>query len=236
MPPSPHLVHQAHKLYDLLLAWLQMEGLGLDGQPLWRTDYLALGHSRAAVRHRHLERTCLGIAARHGAKIDLGWMNYGSETRREPFSTTIPDVTVDVNTTNNIVQAFLVLRGRMPKGPIQLYGDAFVGLNYLYTETRISDTDDFTEDIASTTNQDDAAFAYGFGGGVMVPVFTRQANSGGGRPMQILLDGGLRYIMGGEAEYLKTGSIRREGGVVAFDTIKSKTDMLRMHLGLVIRF
>ncbi len=169
--------------------------------------------------------------------LDLGWMNYGNESRREPFSTTIPDVTVNVETSNNIVQAFFVLRGQMPEGPIRLYGDALVGFNYLYTETRITDSDFLAEDIASSTNQDDAAFAYGFGGGVMVPVFTRKAEAGQGKkPLQVLLDGGVRYVLGGEAEYLKKGSIRREDGAVTFDTIKSKTDMLKLHLGVAIRF
>ncbi len=169
--------------------------------------------------------------------LDLSWMNYGSESRREPFSTTIPDVTVDVNTSNNIVQTFFVLRGQMPTGPIRLYGDALVGFNYLYTETRISDTDDLTDDIASSTNQDDATFAYGFGGGLMVPVFTRGVTTQGGKSgLQVLLDGGVRYILGGEAEYLKEGSIRRESGAIAFDTIKSKTNMTKMHLGVVVRF
>ena len=34
---------------------------------------------------------------------DLAFMIYGSETRQEPFSLTIPDVTVEVETSNNIV-------------------------------------------------------------------------------------------------------------------------------------
>ena len=33
--------------------------------------------------------------------VEFGFMNYGTEKRREPFSTTIPDVTVDVETQNN---------------------------------------------------------------------------------------------------------------------------------------
>ena len=167
--------------------------------------------------------------------LDLGWINYGNESRREPFSTTIPDVTVNVETSNNIVQAFFVLRGRMPNGPIQLYGDALVGLNYLFTETKITDSDP-GDDVASSTNQDDAAFAYGFGGGLQIPIYTRGGEADSRRPLQVLLDGGLRYIFGGEAEYLKKGSIHRENGAVTYDVYKSKTDMMRLHVGVVIRF
>ena len=165
--------------------------------------------------------------------LELGWMNYGNEKRREPFSTTIPDVTVEVTTSNNIVQGFFILRGQTPTGPIRLYGDALVGLNYLFTETKISD-EDGGDAVASSTNQDDAVFAYGFGGGLQVPVYSRSIKQG--KPIVVLLDGGLRYVFGGEAEYLKKGSIRRENGVVTFDVIKSKTDMLRLHVGVQVRF
>ena len=165
--------------------------------------------------------------------LEIGWMNYGNETRREPFSTTIPDVQVEVKTSNNIAQFFFVLRGQTPTGPIRLYGDALVGLNYLFTETKISDIGD-GEKVASSTNQDDAVFAYGFGGGLQVPVYSGLIKNK--KPLVILIDAGLRYIWGGEAEYLKEGSIRREDGVVTYDLIKSNTDMMRLHVGVMARF
>lgn len=168
--------------------------------------------------------------------LDIAWMNYGSETRQEPFSSTIPDVTVEVETSNNILQGFLVLRGQMPTGPIRLYADGVVGLNYLFTKTTIQDMGGSSEDIASSTNLDDAAFAYGVGGGIMVPVYSRLGGSESEKPLQVLLDGGVRYVRGGEAEYLKKGSIRRENGQVTFDSIESQTDMLKVHFGAVIRF
>ncbi len=166
--------------------------------------------------------------------VELGWMNYGQENRREPFSSTIPDVTVEVQTSNNIVQAFVVLRAKMPQGAIQPYGDVLVGFNYLFTETKIKDADDPAEEVASSTNRDDAAFAYGFGGGVMVSVYAEK--TGDGHPINVLIDGGVRYVLGQEAEYLKEGSIRRESGAVEYDLIKSKTDMLRLHVGIMVRF
>ena len=166
--------------------------------------------------------------------LELAYMNYGNESRREPFSTTIPDVTVNVETSNNIVQGFLVLRGGAKSGPIRPYADMLIGLNYLFTETKITDSSHPDDEIASSVNRDDAAFAYGLGGGVMVPVHTSRKQ--GQAPFQIALDGGLRYIKGNEAQYLKKGSIRRENGRVEFDEERSRTDMLKMHLGVLIRF
>ncbi len=166
--------------------------------------------------------------------VELGVKNYGNEDRRERFSTTIPDVTVKVETSNNMVDGFLILRGQVPNGPIRPYVDGLVGFNYLFTETKISDASD-GDKVASSTNQDDAVFAYGAGGGVMVRVYDG-GNSEGKKPFQILLDAGVRYVIGGEAKYLKEGSIRREGGNVTYDLIESKTDMLRLHVGVVGRF
>ena len=188
--------------------------------------------------------------------LELGWMNYGNETRREPFSTTIPDVTVEVNTSNNIVQGFFILRGHMSQGPIRAYADGLVGFNYLFTETKISD-EDGGEDIASTTNQDDGAFAYGAVHEILwqapgsqcrrgfcraaqrwhpdrVPLYSTPV--GKGKPFEVLLDAGLRYVLGGDAEYLKKGSIAREEGSVTYDTLNSKTNMLRLHFGVAVRF
>jgi hypothetical protein len=166
--------------------------------------------------------------------LELGYLNYGRESRREPFSTTIPDVTVKVSTSNNIVQGFLVARVGIPNGPIQPYGDAIIGFNYLFTETKISDVDEPTENVASSVNLDDGAFAYGFGGGLMVPVYTGRANNN--RPFQISIDVGARYVLGDRAQYLKEGSIRRQNGKVRYDLIESKTNMVRLHVGVMGRF
>jgi len=200
-------------------------GQPLDDRPLvgtvevWLTEYGLLAWQRRLVTP---------------GRYYFSLQNYGNESRREPFSTTIPDVTVEVTTSNNIVQGFFILRGQMPTGPIRLYGDGLIGFNYLFTETKISDSDEPSEDIVSTTNQDDAVFAYGLGGGVMVPVYTKPAEKG--KPIEVLIDGGLRYVLGGEAQYLKEGSIKRDGGQVTFDLIESKTEMLRLHIGVMVRF
>ena len=166
--------------------------------------------------------------------VELGVKNYGNESRREPFSTTIPDVTVKVETSNNMVDGFLIFRGQVPNGPIRPYVDGLVGFNYLFTETKISDASD-GDQVAKSTNQDDAVFAYGAGGGLMVQIYDGGKEEGK-KPFQILLDAGMRYVIGGEAQYLKEGSIRREGGSVTYDLIESKTDMLRLHVGIVGRF
>ncbi len=167
--------------------------------------------------------------------LDVSWSNYGSVSREEPFNPNIPEVTLDVTTNNNLVQSFFVLRGQIGSGPIQPYADALVGIHYLYTETRVSDEDnDGFDAIASSTNQDDAASAYGFGGGVMIPLWRQDGDCSG--PQSFLIDIGGRYIRGGKAEYLKEGSLLSEDGRVQIETVESETDLAKLHVGVAVRF
>ncbi|MGB2697155.1 MAG: outer membrane beta-barrel protein [Candidatus Zixiibacteriota bacterium] len=168
-----------------------------------------------------------------GIGISLGFMNYGEESRRERFSPNIPEVEVEVKTTNNIVVGHLLFRAQVKQGPIRPYAEGLVGFNYLFTETKIEDVDD-EEEIASSTNLDDGVFSYGAGGGVMLKLYTGKTKKA--KTWSILLDLRFRYIVGGEAEYLKEGSIKRVNGKVVFDKIQSKTDILTTHLGVAVEF
>ena len=159
----------------------------------------------------------------------FGGVIYGSETRREPFSTTIPDVTVDVETNNYLLLGHLVLRIQPPTGSFRPYAEGVIGFNYLFTETTIESRE---EDIASDTNFDDGVFSYGGGGGIMFMVY----EGGGGRPVNVFVDLGARYLKGGKAQYLREGSIRREDGRVLYDIEESKTDLLAIHIGATVQF
>jgi hypothetical protein len=52
----------------------------------------------------------------------------------------------------------------------------------------------------------------------------------------VFVDVGARYVFGGEAEYLKEGSVRNVNGRVAYDILKSKTDLLVFQIGASVRF
>lgn len=165
--------------------------------------------------------------------LELGYLNYGSETRTEPFSTTIPDVFVNVTTTNNLVLTHLFLRAQPTKGTIRPYVEGLVGVSYFFTETKIENKNRGGEEIASNTNQDDATFSGGGGLGAMIKVYGKVTER---KSLEVLLDFRTRYLLGGEAEYLKEGSIRRESGRVVYDINKSKTNLLTFQFGIAIRF
>lgn len=159
---------------------------------------------------------------------DFGIVVYGSDSHREPISSTIPNLQVRVNTNNNILFSHFVLRAQPRTGPVRPYVDGLIGLKHLFTRTSISDLSD-DETIASNTDLSDTALSYGFGGGLQIPLTK-------GPESRILLDTNVRYLRGGRAEYLKKGSIRDEGGLAVFDVLSSRTDVLAVQIGVIIRF
>jgi hypothetical protein len=159
----------------------------------------------------------------------FGGVIYGRETREEPFSMTIPDVTVDVETNNYILLGHIVLRIQAPAGPFRPYADGVIGFHYLFTQTSIKSRE---EDIASDTNFDDGVLSYGGGGGIMFLVY----DGGSAKPVSVYVDLGARYLKGGKAQYLKEGSIRREGGRVLYDVEESRTDLLAIYIGASAKF
>jgi hypothetical protein len=170
--------------------------------------------------------------------VSFAFLIYGSETRVEPLSPTIPDITVDVTTKNSILLCHLFLRLQPQKGTFRPYLDGLVGLNYLTTDTSIdnyNDYDGYDNDISSN-NYNDLAFSYGVGVGAMVNLLQVRRYESGRRIFSMDLDVGVRYIRGGEAEYLKEGSIHRQNGTVSYDVYRSRTDLLGAYIGLSFNF
>ena len=162
----------------------------------------------------------------------FGIMIYGRETRREPFSTTIPDVTVEVETRNLLFTGHLLLRAQPTTGVVRPYVDGLFGLHYLMTDTSIESRE---QDVASDTNWDDATSSYGGGGGVMFIVYSREGAMRGER-LDVSVDIGVHYLKGGEAEYLKEGSIQRQNGSVTYELEESETDILMSYIGVSVLF
>lgn len=169
--------------------------------------------------------------------LEGAYMLYGQETRREPFSYTIPDVTVEVTRTNNLLQLHGFFRLQPAFGPVRPYAEWLIGANYFWTETSIrSEWSSDNHEVASSTNQDDAVFSYGGAAGLKVQVY--QTITEKNTPLQLFVDLRMRYLLGGKAQYLKEGSVTvsRSSGRVYYDTIESTTDMLTGQLGVSVVF
>jgi len=171
--------------------------------------------------------------------VSAGFLIYGMESRRQPLSSEFPDFTVKVSTDNSMVLAQLVFRLQNPTGRLQPYVEAVAGLNYLYTETRIENVDDWYEDerIASKVDFDDTAFNYGAGGGLQYTLYTASPREGQQyHPLSVALDIQAKYLIGEQARYLKKGSDHRVNGQVLYDVKESKTDLVLIQLGAAIHF
>lgn len=173
-----------------------------------------------------------------GVGLSLGYLIYGNETRSEKLD---PLIDVDVTTSNNLLTGHLLLRAQNKARVFSPYADLLFGFNYLYTRTSMKSgwDDEGDNEIASDTNFEDTVLSYGAGGGVMVKLWQGDVNSeeGGKKPLKLMLDLRVHYLRGGEAEYLKKGSISiDEHDQVSYDVQRSTTDLLMTQLGVTVEF
>lgn len=166
-----------------------------------------------------------------GIGLNLSYYIYGMETRREPLSTTIPDIFVRVDRTNNLSNFHLLFVLGLPTGRARPYIEGLFGASYIFTTTTVK-SENTSEEFASSTNLEDLAWSYGAGFGLSFLI--------SGDPNQnqnlLFLDFKGRYLYGTEAEYLKPGSVRLIDGKVYYDINKSRTDMISAHLGIKYYF
>lgn len=168
------------------------------------------------------------------AGVSLGILIYGSETRIEPFSLTIPDVMVNVTTRNNIFMCHFLLRFQPKEGKLRPYFDGLFGFNYLWTETGIYSLGTYYK-IASNVIFDDLTLSYGAGGGLMIRLLEISPDKRKNL-FSLYLELGARYVKGGEAEYLREGSIIQENGDIVYEVNSSATDLITVHIGLTFTF
>jgi hypothetical protein len=157
-----------------------------------------------------------------------GFLVYGHESERVPLSPTIPGVWVDVDRDNNIVLGQLLLRLQAWQGDVRPYGEAFVGLNYLYTKTSVSSEDTGIE-FAGSNNWDDTAFAWGAGGGLLLRVGKTKAGP-------IYVDVGATLVKGGRARYLAEGDVQVIDDRLTYFLHDSYTDYLLWRVGATFGF
>lgn len=161
-------------------------------------------------------------------RMDAGLVVYGHQTRRATLSPTVPEILVDVSTDNDIAMFSVGPELLVPDGAVRPYVDGSVGLGYFFTQSSVKGSSN-SESFARTTNFDDATFAWGVGGGLLVPVHR-------GRTV-ISIDAGLHYRAHGQTRYLREGSIRPDGsGGVTITPIQSDTNLLLLNIGASIFF
>lgn len=175
--------------------------------------------------------------------LDFSFSNFGTDSREEAISPTIPDLKVRVDNSYNLGQGFLTFRLQPEGGAVRPYAEGLIGFNYFYTETSINDRRSYggNEPVISDVNFEDTAFAWGGGTGIKFRVFdwssgVPESVGGTAPPRMGYVTVGFRYLMGGEAEYLQKGSIQINDGQVSYDVSRSRTDMTLFQLGFLLRW
>jgi len=160
---------------------------------------------------------------------EIAYLTYGSTSRDAPLSPTIPEIVVTVNTNHTMFLMHGRLRAQRRSGRLRPYADGLLGFTYIATKSSIEDFGSCVETICSSlgaTNLDDFTWSLGGGAGVQIGF--------GPPPDRFRLDLSLRYLAGGEANYLKEGAIRVEGDQAFFDVSRSRTSMVTLYIGLAI--
>lgn len=161
-----------------------------------------------------------------GLRAEGSFVIYGAERQTVPFSTTVPFVDVDVETTNGILTAGLGPQIYMGTGPIRPFIYGTVGFSFFVTSTSVSGMYE-DEPIASTTNHSDFRLAFTGGAGLSVRL------RGGSNPLS--LDLSASYKHNGLTEYLANGTdnLRRlRGGDWVADPIESEANLMTIRVGI----
>jgi len=174
-----------------------------------------------------------GVRPRRSLTVGLGLQAamYGRETTRQDLPL-VDDF--ELTTTNNLAGGFVFAQWRPLPGAVQPYAEGRLGLEYLWTESKLEDDDWWDhDDIARETNLDDWATSWSAGGGLLVRL------SGGdpeaGKP-GVLLDFKATYRHGSTAEYLTEGAISIEDDAPVFAVSESATHAMAYEVGVVLTF
>ncbi|MGH7504385.1 MAG: outer membrane beta-barrel protein [Longimicrobiales bacterium] len=160
-------------------------------------------------------------------RADAGFIIYGSETQRVCLSTTVGcRIEVDLTTTNNIGYLHVGPQLMLPYGPVRPYVNAGIGIGYFGTQSSVEGTST-DDDFASTTNFDDATFAWAAGGGFYIPLSIRNTS--------ISIDLGARYNGNGNVQYLREGDIQdNPDGSISFTPRDSEANLITYSIGVSI--
>jgi len=169
----------------------------------------------------------LGAEGRVRLRGDFGFLIYGHERQRLCFSVPVGcRIEMDLTTTNAVLYGGIGPEVVLATGAVEPYLNASFGFSYFATTSALSGDNDY-DDFASTTNFDDAVFAWRAGGGLRVQV------KGGRTP--VALDLGVERHENGVADFLTKGDIQdNPDGSITLYPNRSEANMVTFRLGVVV--
>lgn len=194
----------------------------------------------AGAFNRNVSQNGIGLGSSYGWRIGRSPLFAGAElsihfygyVHRHEYLSGIPEVRLDVETFNNILQGLFFLRAQPRSGDVRPYVEALAGISYLFTDSAISGHEFPWDEIAYEINFDDLTVSAGIGAGLAFRLGRRRAGGLGHGRRETLLDVKVRYMAGGRAKYLKQGSIVVEGETYHFQADQSATSFITAQVGL----
>lgn len=158
---------------------------------------------------------------------DLGFVEYGRESREVCFSAPIGcRIVVDLTTSNDVFLGGIGPEVAVPGRKLRPYAYGELGFAYFSTRSSLSGVHD-TEDFAQTENFGDGTLALRAGGGVQLEL--REG------PRPIRLDLGVDYHENGVASYLTEGDIEdHPDGSITLRPHRSEANLVTFRLGVSV--
>lgn len=165
------------------------------------------------------------VAGPLALRADLGFLIYGSETRRVPLGGgALGLINVDVTTTNSIFGGSVGAQLGMPGPTIMPYLGGSIGFSAFTTSSSVRGSNSADEPFASSTNSSDGTFAKTAAAGLYFPF---------GKGTTVF-DLGVRHTWNGEnVRYLTPGDITEDAnGDVILNPRQTRADFLTIVLGV----
>ncbi len=161
-------------------------------------------------------------------RADLGYLNYGQVTRRQPLGGgALGLITVDVTTSNNIVFGGLGLQMMTPRGAVRPYVNGSAGFSYFFTASSVEGSGN-AQPFAESQNFSDGGFTTIWGGGVYVPFHASGA--------PLALDLSVQAHRNSDIQYLNESSIYIKDTATppVITPIRGPADFLTFRLGVTV--
>jgi hypothetical protein len=153
-------------------------------------------------------------------RLDGNFLLYGTETVRLPVPGTAGRLVREITTDNWIAQAGVGPQVILPTGAVRPYLNLFAGVSYLSTTSHLRDPSGFVS--AESTNYDDTGFAWGGGGGFLVPL------KGG----TTSIDVGVRYVRTETMTFLAEGDLGDPAAGTGLSPHRGQANLLEFRLGV----